>query len=148
MQEQTNRQFWMGVLARAQLESLEAHWASLPEQPDYRKVRAPEVGLAMVQGRAGSGGQAFNLGEMTLSRCVVQLDDGTAGFGYVRGRSKRHAELAAVFDALLQNDDRYAALMSDCIQPLHAQWTADRNALSRDVAGTKVDFFTLVRGEA
>ncbi|MDY6841482.1 MAG: phosphonate C-P lyase system protein PhnG [Pseudomonadota bacterium] len=137
------RQHWMGVLARASEESLE-QWLEGIGCPDYRHLRAPEIGLAMVRGRTGGTGNSFNLGEMTMSRCVVELAGGTLGFGYVQGRSRRHAELAAVFDALLQLDD---GLQRTLIEPLHAQWLAARREQSRKAAATRVNFMTMVRGE-
>jgi alpha-D-ribose 1-methylphosphonate 5-triphosphate synthase subunit PhnG len=91
----------------------------------------------------GGEGQRFNLGEMTVTRCVVQLDDETTGIAYVAGRDRHHAELAAVVDALLQN----GRLPLEAITPLRAAIEAEREARATDVAATKVDFFTLVRGE-
>ena len=71
--------------------------------PGYTFVRKPEVGLVMVRGRAGGTGMQFNVGELPVARCSVRLDDGTVGHAYVGGRSLRHAEIAAVLDALLQS---------------------------------------------
>src|SRR5215469_26876 len=97
--EPAARRRWMAALARADVKTLEAAWHDLPERPPYRHLRQPEVGLAMVRGRMGGTGQKFNLGEMTVARAAVRTDSGVVGFGYVAGRDRRHAELAAVFDA-------------------------------------------------
>lgn len=141
----SERQHWMAVLARAQLPALESYWNSLTEAPDYRCLRAPEIGLALVRGRTGGTGAAFNLGEVTLTRCVVELATGEQGFGYVRGRSRRHAELAAVFDAMLQRDpQRHGPAL---IEPIYRSWAAAREQVSRKAAATKVNFMTLVRGD-
>lgn len=138
------RQHWMSVLARAELDDLESYWQSLPHRPDWRCLRKPEIGLAMVRGRAGGTGAAFNLGEVTLTRCVVELDAGVQGFGYVTGRSRRHAELAALLDGVLQLDgDHHRAAL---IEPLHRQWLSRREQVSRKAAATKVNFMTMVRG--
>ncbi len=146
------RQHWMGVLSRAPVNELENHWQTLVNQPKTRFIRTPEIGLMMVRSRAGGSGTPFNLGEMTMTRCVVELENGTAGFGYVQGRSKRHAELAASFDAVLQDSEQHdptqhTALMNDWLNPLHEAWQADRTKRSKTAASTKVDFFTMVRGE-
>lgn len=141
--EVTARQHWMSVLARAEENRLEQQLAAIGT-PEYRYLRAPEIGLAMVRGRAGGTGQPFNLGETTLARCVVELTSGIHGFGYVQGRSRRHAELAAIFDALLQQD---SALQQRVIEPLHRDWLAARETLSRKAAATRVNFMTMVRGE-
>ncbi|WP_303289898.1 phosphonate C-P lyase system protein PhnG [Marinobacter sp. SS5-14b] len=137
------RQHWMSVLARADEDGLEQHLKAVG-RPDYRHLRAPEIGLAMVRGRTGGTGNPFNLGETTLTRCVIELATGTRGFGYVQGRSRRHAELAAVFDALLQDN---AGLQTTVIEPLHNEWLAARRAESCKAAATRVNFMTMVRGE-
>lgn len=101
----------------------------------------------MLEGRAGGGGRRFNAGEATVTRAVVRLDDGTMGFSYALGTDKRKAELAAVADALLQSDERHAEVDAALIAPLAAAQADERNARSRKAAATKVDFFTLVRGD-
>lgn len=145
----TPRQSWMSTLAKAPLDRLEQQIAQLGELPRYEFLRPPEVGLAMVQGRAGGTGQPFYLGEITLTRCVVQLQpeaDPIAGFGYVSGRSQRHAELAAVCDALLQSADWFDRVCSTVIEPLQAMAQQQRDQDNRQVEATQVNFFTMVRG--
>jgi len=84
---------------------------------------------------------------MTVTRCSVEIESGAMGQAYVAGRNLRHAELAAVFDALLQDGGRRDALERTVIAPFEeAQRESRRIAASRS-AVTKVDFFTLVRGE-
>jgi alpha-D-ribose 1-methylphosphonate 5-triphosphate synthase subunit PhnG len=139
------RRRWIGALARADCASLEAAWRDLPEPPVYRHLRQPEIGLAMVRGRMGGTGQRFNLGEMTVARATVRTDRGTVGFGYVAGRNLRHAELAALFDALLQDDARRPILMTTLIEPLEHDAAARRAAREREVQASKVEFFTMVR---
>ncbi|WP_342358871.1 phosphonate C-P lyase system protein PhnG [Terrarubrum flagellatum] len=141
------RKSWMGVLARAKRDELEAAWASLPSRPAHSIMRAPEIGLVMVRARAGGSGNPFNLGEMTVTRCALKLAGGAVGFGYVQGRDKRRAELAAAFDGLLQDDSRRLELLKDVIAPLAAAQAARRDERSRKAASTKVEFFTLVRGD-
>ena len=89
--ETATRQEWMGLLARAPEEAMLALWNGLSDRPHFDWLRRPEVGGVMVRGRAGSTGAPFNLGEMTVTRCSVVLDDGTVGHGYVQGRSKPKA---------------------------------------------------------
>lgn len=138
------RQHWMSVLARASVEDLEHYCARLPEAPVYQCLRPAETGLAMVRGRTGGTGSPFNLGEVTLSRCVVELGTGRRGFGYVRGRNRRHAELAALLDALMQEaPHKHGPAL---IEPLHRHWQQQREATARKAAATRVDFMTMVRG--
>jgi alpha-D-ribose 1-methylphosphonate 5-triphosphate synthase subunit PhnG len=146
------RQAWMATLAKADFELLEQLVNQLDNLPNYSFLRSPEIGLAMVRGRAGGTGEAFNLGEMTMTRCVVQLEsqsgnDGIAGFGYVAGRSHRHAELAALCDALLQSFQWHEQIQTTVIQPLELQRQQQQELKQRQTAATKVNFFTMVRGE-
>lgn len=146
------RRRWLSVLAKAKLEELEAAWQGLGESPAYEWLRRPEVGMVMVRGRAGGTGGQFNLGQMTVTRCALKLASGEAasqnvGVGYVQGRSKRHAELAAVFDALLQDAVLRPALEGGVIARLERAQAQRRGERSRKAATTKVNFFTLVRGE-
>ncbi|KAA8999015.1 phosphonate C-P lyase system protein PhnG [Affinibrenneria salicis] len=143
------RQHWMSVLAHSPASELRALWRPLGLEPAYRLVRAPEVGLIQVQGRMGGEGQRFLMGDVTVTRAVVRLDepDGAGyGYSYVLGRDMAHAELSAVIDALLQSS-RHELLQARLIAPLHAQQTARRRRRAREIAASQVDFFTLVRGE-
>ncbi|BBP77596.1 phosphonate C-P lyase system protein PhnG [Pseudomonas gingeri] len=139
------RQRWIGVLARAQGVELHAHEEALRDT-DYQLIRAPEVGMTLVRGRMGGTGAPFNVGEMTVTRCVVRLADGRVGYSYLAGRDKRHAELAALADAHLQGSQQ-ARWLSELIEPLAHAEALRRAAKAADTAATKVEFFTLVRGE-
>jgi alpha-D-ribose 1-methylphosphonate 5-triphosphate synthase subunit PhnG len=141
----TERARWMGVLARASRATLEAFWAGLPSLPRFEALKPPETGLVMLRGRTGGDGAAFNLGEMTVTRCVLRAPDGTLGFGYVAGRDRRHAELAAAFDALLQMPAHADALHAGLIAPLVAAQAEARARNWGDAARTRVEFFTLAR---
>ncbi len=145
--ETPSRKDWMGVLARASETDLENFWRLHGQEEDYDFLRRPEIGLVMVRGRAGGTGGRFNLGEMTVTRCAVRLGDGTVGHAYVAGRSQRHAELAAAFDALLQNPDRQEEIADTVITPLKTRYEQAREGRSKKAAATKVDFYTMVRGE-
>ena len=137
----------LAALAAADLAALDAAWAALAPQPAWRWLRRPETGLLMVRGRAGGSGAPFNLGEVPVTRCAVALDDGPAGFGWVMGRVPRKAWLVAVFDALWQRPERRAEVEAAVIAPARvARADADRTRRA-ETAATRVDFFTLVRGE-
>jgi alpha-D-ribose 1-methylphosphonate 5-triphosphate synthase subunit PhnG len=138
------RKRWLSVLANARREDLEDAVGALPAVPAYRLLRQPEAGLVMVRGRIGGTGGPFNLGEMTVTRCAVQLDSGGApGIAYVAGRDSRHAELAALLDALLQR--RNGLDLNSVVDRLEAGQAARRRRAQAEVAATKVDFFTMVR---
>src|SRR5215475_563596 len=97
---ENSRAHWMALLSHASPAQLEEAWQELESPPAHHWLRPVETGLVMVRGRAGGTGQAFNLGEMTVTRAAVMLEAPRAGigFGYVAGRAPRHAELAALFD--------------------------------------------------
>jgi alpha-D-ribose 1-methylphosphonate 5-triphosphate synthase subunit PhnG len=141
------RQRWMGVLAKARPEELEAAWGQLELRPAYQFLRRPEIGLLMAQGRIGGDGRSFNFGEMTVTRCSVRVDNGAIGHAVVAGRSPRHAELAAVADALMQDAVHAKAVEKAVIGPLARAHQARRDAVACKAAATKVAFFTLARAE-
>lgn len=137
------RQLWMAVLARASAAQLQAHLADLPPLPAHRVLRGPEAGLVMVRGRVGGGGAAFNLGEMSVTRCSVRDAAGQIGHAYVSGRDAMQAELAARIDAALQNPEWHGRLMEAVITPLAASQQAAKAELAAKAAATRVQFFTL-----
>ncbi|CAA7616885.1 phosphonate C-P lyase system protein PhnG [Magnetospirillum sp. UT-4] len=138
------RRRWMGVLAKAAPAEIAAAWHRLASPPAYALLRRPEIGLVMVRGRAGGDGGAFNLGEMTVTRCSVRLPSGIVGHAWVAGRAPAHAERAAVIDALLQQGDATLGPEIDRLEALQAE---RRTLAARKAAATRVDFFTMVRGE-
>jgi alpha-D-ribose 1-methylphosphonate 5-triphosphate synthase subunit PhnG len=137
----------MAALAKAIPDELEQHWSSLLKKPSYYFLRFPEVGLIMVRGRAGGTGVRFNIGEATVTRCTVQVNDGAVGTAYVLGQNIRHAELAALFDALLQDPGYHTTLMEHLVNPIIASIRRRKRQVARKVAATKVEFFTVRRGD-
>jgi alpha-D-ribose 1-methylphosphonate 5-triphosphate synthase subunit PhnG len=144
----TPRREWLAVLARASLLELEA-LAPRPETlSTLTYVREAETGMVMLRGRVGGTGDAFNLGEASVTRCALRLADGPLGVGYTLGRSRRKAELVAVFDALLQDPGRHPELRGTVIAPLAERQAQGRDKASRAAAQSRVEFFTVVRGDA
>lgn len=141
------RRGWMRVLALADPAELDRAYAALGELPPRRWLRRPETGMAMVRARSGGTGAQFNLGEITITRCAVALAEGVMGVAYVRGRAPRHAEQAAVADALLQLPQWRERVQAALVAPLARAHAERRDAHARDAAQTRVDFYTLVRGE-
>lgn len=143
----TQRQEWMAALALADLVQLHEAWEGLSAHPKYRIVRGPETGLVMVRARAGNTGQRFNLGEMTVTRCSVGLEDGIMGHAWIAGITPDHARLAALFDALMQIPERAEVLKANLVEPLRHARHAHLARRKVEVMPSRVDFFTLVRGE-
>jgi alpha-D-ribose 1-methylphosphonate 5-triphosphate synthase subunit PhnG len=137
----------MACFARATRDELqvpiERRWPGL-EIVDLKPV---ETGLVMLRGRMGGEGAPFNLGEATVSRAVVQLADDKRGYGHVLGRDRGRARLAAIADALWQQDEAQALVEADIVAPVAARLAAEKAETRARSAATKVDFFTLVRGE-
>ena len=72
------------MLARARRSELQPHEAALRDV-EYQLIRAPEIGMTLVRGRMGGNGAPFNVGEMSVTRCVVRLADGRTGYSYAGG---------------------------------------------------------------
>ncbi|MBF9023593.1 phosphonate C-P lyase system protein PhnG [Rhodobacterales bacterium FZCC0069] len=145
--EHIERQAWLSTMAQAPADRLIALCQSAGVEVPHSVLRAPEIGTVMVRGRAGAVGAAFNLGEMTVTRASVRLtESGAVGHGYVQGRSHEAATYAALVDALCQTDQG-SALIASVITPLRAEKAAREGARAARAAGTKVEFFTMVRGE-
>lgn len=140
-----DRRRWISILAKARPRDLEDAWEQLPERPALEAIRPPETGLLLVRGRAGGTGDAFNLGEMTVTRAAVRLASGEAGVGYVAGRDRRHAELAAAVDAMMQSPRLRPAAEAAVIDRLEVLQLARQAVEARRAAATKVDFFTMTR---
>jgi len=137
----------MSAIAAAERGFLEEAWDRIAARPGWSWLRKPEAGLVMVHGRAGGGGAPFNLGEVTVTRCAVSLETGEAGFAWIMGRDAEKARLAALIDALWQRDDRRAEIEEIVVAPALAARAAEDKATADRTAATKVDFFTMVRGE-
>jgi alpha-D-ribose 1-methylphosphonate 5-triphosphate synthase subunit PhnG len=133
----------MAVLARASADELRARLADAPALPTHAKLRGPETGLVMVRGRAGGTGNAFNLGEMTVTRCTVRTACGHVGHAYSAGRDATQAELAALIDAALQIPALHAAVSQAVIVPLARAQATARQRVARRAAATRVEFFTM-----
>jgi alpha-D-ribose 1-methylphosphonate 5-triphosphate synthase subunit PhnG len=144
--QQVQRQAAMAVLAHAEAGEIAARLRNLA-LPAHQDLRAPENGLVMLRGRVGGDGAPFNLGEATVSRAAVRLASGEVGFGYTLGRDGEKARLIALCDALVQSRDFGATVERDVIAPLREQLAMRRKQVAEETAATKVDFYTMVRGE-
>ncbi|EAQ2107340.1 phosphonate C-P lyase system protein PhnG [Salmonella enterica subsp. arizonae] len=143
----TTRQRWMRALAYSDADALNTRMQALKLAPPYELIRAPETGLMQIQARMGGTGSRFFAGDTTLTRAVVRLKSGTLGYSYLLGRNKPHAEQCAVIDALLQEPSHFQTLMETLIAPLEAEREAQIRARAAEVNASRVDFFTLVRGD-
>ncbi|MGF1561254.1 MAG: phosphonate C-P lyase system protein PhnG [Geminicoccaceae bacterium] len=143
------RRAWMATLSLAPSADLQRHWQALSlSDLALRTIRPPATALVAVRGRVSGTGVPFDLGDVTVTRCAVMLDDRLIGYGYRLGRDNVSARLAASADALLQ-DTHHAEVMHDrLIAPLQQIITAHRRQRAGRAEATRVDFFTLLRGES
>ena len=144
--KQARRRAAMAVLAHSDAAEIASRLEAMAV-PVYENLREPENGLVMVRGRIGGDGAPFNLGEATVSRAAVRLSTGEVGFGYTLGRDRQKARMIALCDALVQSDEFADAVESRVIAPLRTRMISERNRTAAETAATRVDFYTLVRGE-
>jgi alpha-D-ribose 1-methylphosphonate 5-triphosphate synthase subunit PhnG len=135
----------MSTCTAAKREELAAVIAAVAPSPEAADLRPPEAGLVMLRGRMGGDGRAFNLGEATVTRAAVALADGRTGFAYQLGRDREKARAAAIIDALWQGQER--AGIERALAPLRERIAEAAARAARQTAATRVNFFTLVRGE-
>lgn len=143
---QARRKAAMAVLAHSGTAEI-AERLEAVEAPAHEHLREPENGLVMVRGRIGGDGAAFNLGEATVSRAAVRLASGEVGFGYTLGRDLDKARMIALCDAMVQSGEFAEAVESEVLAPLRSAMLARRDRRSAEAAATRVDFYTMVRGE-
>ena len=135
------------VLAEADPASLDERWRALGLDPEFTMLRGPETGLVAIRGRMGGGGGPFALGEATVTRASVRLATGAVGHAIMLGRDTKKATLVAVIDALALDPETSARIDSEIIEPLRADIANGDAERAAHAAATRVDFFTLVRGE-
>jgi alpha-D-ribose 1-methylphosphonate 5-triphosphate synthase subunit PhnG len=135
------------LLARAEPAELDAAWQALADKPVVQPVRGPETGLVMARGRMGGGGAPFNLGEVTVTRATIRLASGTVGHAQALGTDREKARLSAIFDALWQEASTRAFVEQTLLSPIAARIADADRRKADETAATRVDFFTMVRGD-
>ena len=133
------------TLSAASPAALATLWQALGVTPEYRLVRGPETGLVMIRGRAGGGGNPFNLGEATVTRATIRLSTGEVGHSYALGRDGEKAVRAALLDALWQREPE--RIETQVLAPLRQAAAAADDKVRAETAATRVNFFTMVRGD-
>ncbi|MDR6433286.1 phosphonate C-P lyase system protein PhnG [Brucella pseudogrignonensis] len=144
---QAARQASLALLARASGEELKTFWQNWADKPEFEVLRGPETGLVMMRGRIGGGGAPFNVGEATVTRATVRLANGSVGHSYALGRDQEKAKLAALFDALWLDEATRDAIESSVLNALRGRVDTADAKRRNEAAATKVDFFTMVRGD-
>lgn len=135
----------MALLARATLPELENALERFAPLPPFDEPRPTEIGLAMLRGRIGGDGAPFNLGEASVTRAAVRLN-GATGVSYMLGRAPERARAAALLDALWQDGAAQMAV-EEALLPVRKRLAAADAVAREKTDATRVNFFTLVRGE-
>jgi len=135
------------ALALAPAEAMREACAPFRPADGVAFLRGPESGMVMARGRIGGAGAAFNLGDVSLTRASVRLGDGRVGHAAHLGRDTEGVRLAAIIDALWQNPARRREIEAQVLVPLERLVASQDARLAEETAATKVDFFTMVRGE-
>ncbi|TBN51890.1 phosphonate C-P lyase system protein PhnG [Hansschlegelia quercus] len=135
----------MRICADARAGELAAALDALSPLPDASDFRTPESGLVMLRGRMGGDGRAFNFGEATVTRAAVRIDTGEVGHAYQLGRDRAKARVAAILDALVQSGKANEVVAA--LAPASRRIAEERALVRRQTAATRVDFFTMTRGE-
>ena len=146
-EDNLSRRARMAVLARSGAGRLRVLWDTLDLAPSYRTLRGPECGLITLRARIGGSGEPFNFGEATVTRASVRLEDGSVGHAVALGRDMDKARIAALVDAVCRTSATAALVDARMIAPLREELEAADEKRRRETAATRVDFFTMVRGE-
>jgi alpha-D-ribose 1-methylphosphonate 5-triphosphate synthase subunit PhnG len=65
----------------------------------------------------------------------------------VLGRDRQKAQMIALCDAMVQSMELSGEVETKVIGPLREAMIADRSRKAAEAAATRVDFYTMVRGE-
>jgi alpha-D-ribose 1-methylphosphonate 5-triphosphate synthase subunit PhnG len=137
----------LSVLAKAPAGALLAHWKATGLDPAVELLRGPETGLIALQGRIGGSGRPFHAGEVSATRVTVRIGSGQVGHAMIAGRDARKAQLVAVIDALGLDPAHAELIETGVVAPLEVLAQVADATVRSETAATKVNFFTMVRGE-
>jgi len=135
------------VLAHSDAQALAQKYETLADLPAWQFVRKPESGLVMVRGRIGGTSGPFNFGEVTVTRAAVSIETGETGFSYAFGRDRTKAEQSAIIHALWKRPNRQSDIETKVIEPLEQLLQEAETKTREEIEPTKVEFYTMVRGD-
>ena len=141
------RQRRMSILARASYQDVLTLWNKNPIELEYSIIREPEIGMVQIRGKMGNVGDKFNVGDATMTRASVLLETGEIGHCYMLGRNVKQALLASRIDAVMQIEKYKDMLNIQIINPLENIYKTTKQKQKKEAQTSKVDFFTLERGE-
>ncbi|MBB3944453.1 alpha-D-ribose 1-methylphosphonate 5-triphosphate synthase subunit PhnG [Rhizobium skierniewicense] len=143
-----SRKSALDILSAAPAVLLDERYSRMaPSLPTASPVRGPEIGTVMVRGRIGGGGATFNLGEASVTRATIKLVTGEVGHSIVLGRDQNKARIVAHLDALRQIDTWQQRIDDEITRPILSAINDEKQKRAEETEATKVDFFTVTRGE-
>lgn len=142
-----SRQDRAAIVAQAAAADLQALWKQFGADPAFSYLRGPQTGLVALRGRVGGGGAPFPFADATATRASIRLETGAVGHAVTLGRDRQRATIAAVIDALCKDPQQASRIDRELIEPLQRSTEARDLKRAEQTAATRVDFFTLVRGE-
>jgi alpha-D-ribose 1-methylphosphonate 5-triphosphate synthase subunit PhnG len=136
---------WISIFSKTNESLLKNSLDHINFKENYDVLLGPEIGSIMIQGRAGGTGDKFNLGEATLTKCIVKFQEKT-GYSYHLGRNLIKSEYGAILDALMQIESYHSKLLI-YVKEFQEQIQKEKIKIIADSSESKVDFFTMVRGD-
>ena len=136
---------WISIFSKTNESLLKNSLDHINFKENYDVLLGPEIGSIMIQGRAGGTGDKFNLGEATLTKCIVKFQEKT-GYSYHLGRNLIKSEYGAILDALMQIESYHSKLLI-YVKEFQEQIQKEKIKIIADFSESKVDFFTMVRGD-
>ena len=136
---------WISIFSKTNESLLKNSLDHINFKENYDVLLGPEIGSIMIQGRAGGSGDKFNLGEATLTKCIVKFQEKT-GYSYHLGRNLIKSEYGAILDALMQIESYHSKLLM-YVKEFQEEIQKEKTKIIAGSSESKVDFFTMVRGD-
>lgn len=128
----------MALLARADTTELKTAAAELGEDICVDRLCPPTVMTARVQGRTQDTAKRFYPCAVTVTRCILKVNQEFKGMAWIMGSRPKHCELAALFDGLLQDPRHHDALQIGLLRRLEAREQHDGNRMKSNAARTTI----------
>jgi alpha-D-ribose 1-methylphosphonate 5-triphosphate synthase subunit PhnG len=140
-----SRQSWLRLFALASNQDLENMVRSTHIEERCKTLFGPQTGIVTVRARISGKGQKFNVGDACVTKAEVLFDNKVNGYATVMGGQARRALLVAMLDAAMAADigEPLASLVLQLAQQIEQRGMQRQQS----AANTKVNFFTMVRGE-
>jgi alpha-D-ribose 1-methylphosphonate 5-triphosphate synthase subunit PhnG len=138
----TERMHFTEIVAEGNPGAIRAIADEVVTSHEVRVIREPSAATVMVRSVDPLQKTPFNLGEVYVTECEVEVD-GELGYGCVMGIERERSVYAAIIDAAVHTEHGpLAAEVSRRLEQVGEALAAERAKESARVAGTAVDFRT------